>query len=314
MPVPSPATRLRVTDNEQGMRLDHFLVRRYPDQSRSGLGKCIRSGQVRVNSSLVKPGYRLHADDLVQVTLPETGESRLVAEPVDFTVLHEDDSLLIISKPPGTVVHPAAGHAAGTLANGLLLRYGNLPGAELQRPGIVHRLDKDTSGIMVVARTEPVLRELGRMFKEREVHKTYLALLLRTPAKSCGRLVAPIGRHPVNRKKMAIRTREGRYAATNWQVVEQFANNICLARIGIETGRTHQIRVHMASMGAPVLGDRLYGGGLGQNDAIRVDRQMLHSWTIGFVHPGTGRECSYTAPLWPDMQQLLDRLRSEHGR
>ena len=295
------------------MRLDHFLVRRHPDQSRSGLGKWIRRGRIRVNRAVVKPGYRLHAGDTVSLDLPEPEESSLVAAPVEFTVLHEDEFLLIIAKPPGIVVHPAAGHAEDTLANGLLYRYGNLPGTSLQRPGIVHRLDMDTSGVMVVARTETIQRQLARMFKEREIEKSYLALLLRTPADSAGRVVAPIGRHPVKRKKMAVRPGSGRYAATNWQVVERFANGMCLAEIGIETGRTHQIRVHMASIGAPVVGDRLYGGALNVNSPLAAGRQMLHSSTIAFVHPGTGRACSFTAPLWPDMEQLLTRLRRDHG-
>jgi 23S rRNA pseudouridine1911/1915/1917 synthase len=309
---PSPDEEFRITPDEQGMRLDHYLVRRLPDQSRSGLGKSIRSGHIRVNNGVVKPGYRLHGGDAVQVRLPEVRESRLAAEPVDFTVLHEDEFLLVISKPPGIVVHPAAGHAHGTLANGLLYRYGNLPGIELQRPGIVHRLDMDTSGIMVVARTAEIQRSLARMFKDREVRKRYLALLLRRPAELTGRITAPIGRHPVNRKKMAVRTVSGRYAATSWEIMEQYANGMCLADVAIETGRTHQIRVHMASLGAPVVGDRLYGGGLDRESPLVAERQMLHSSSIAFIHPGTEKKCSFTAPLWPDMARLIEELRREY--
>jgi len=291
------------------MRLDHFLVRLLPDQSRSALGRVIRAGHILVNNSQVKPGYRLKSGDDIWVALPAPEESRLVAEPIDFAVLYEDESLLVISKPPGLVVHPAAGHASGTLVNGLLHKFGDLPGLDNNRPGIVHRLDKDTSGIMLVARTEKVQRLLSEAFKNRQVHKTYHALLLRRPPDMKGRVVAPIGRHPVNRKKMAIRNSSGRYAATSWHVLESFANGLCFTEIIIETGRTHQIRVHMSSLGAPVAGDVLYGGRVGNNAGVQVDRQLLHASTISFVHPETGRQHTITAPLWPDMAGVLEQLR-----
>jgi len=294
------------------MRLDHYLVRHIPDQSRSGLGKSIRSGHILVNNNQVKPGYRLKIGDDIRVELSSPVESGLVARDIDFDVLFEDESLLVISKPPGLVVHPAAGHTVDTLANGLVYRYGELPGLEENRPGIVHRLDKDTSGIMLVARTKEVQRLLSEAFKNRKVHKVYHALLLRRPQKLEGRIVAPIGRHPVHRKKMAIRTATGRYAVSRWQVLETFSNGMCLAEITIETGRTHQIRVHMSSMAAPVAGDTLYGGTMNaKTDVFSVRRQLLHASTISFVHPATGVEMLFTAPLWRDMEQVLDKLRKE---
>jgi 23S rRNA pseudouridine1911/1915/1917 synthase len=298
----------RVDDNEQGIRLDHFLVNHLPDRSRSGLGKSIRSGHILVNSQTVKPGYRLRAGDVLRVSFPPPQTGRLLPEPVPFDVLHQDDHLIVISKPPGVVVHPAAGHDRGTLVNGLLHRFGALPGTDQFRPGIVHRLDKDTSGIMIVARTETVLRQLSDMFKNREISKRYHALLLRHPKEREGRIVAPIGRHVVNRKKMAVQSTSGRYAATCWQVVQSFNNGMCLAQIAIETGRTHQIRVHMASLGAPVAGDRLYGGRVHAELSLPIRRQMLHSSSLDFIHPATGQKCSFTAPVWPDMQEVLNRL------
>ncbi len=296
------------------MRLDHFLVRHITDQSRSGLGRYIRSGHIRVNDTCVKPGCRLQSGDEILVELPQTVESQIAAQPVDFTVLHEDESLLVISKPPGLVVHPAAGHADATLVNGLLYRYGDLPGLEKNRPGIVHRLDKDTSGVMLVARTEKVQRQLAEDFKNREVHKVYHALLLRCPQEMDGRIVAPIGRHPVNRKKMTIRRATGRYAASRWHILETFTNGMCFAEIIIETGRTHQIRVHMSSLGAPVAGDLLYGGRMTDHAVVKVDRQLLHASSISFVHPQTGLECVFTAPLWQDMEQVLQCLRRDYSR
>jgi 23S rRNA pseudouridine1911/1915/1917 synthase len=293
------------------MRLDHFLVRQITGTSRSSLGKYIRKGLVRVNGGQVKPGYRIQAGDEVHVTPPKPVSSVCRGQPVDFDVLFEDEYLAVISKPPGLVVHPAAGHADHTLVNGLLYRYGHLPGSDTNRPGIVHRLDKDTSGIMLIARTEDVQRSLASDFKNRLVHKTYHALLLRCPVEATGRIVAPVGRHPVNRKKMAVRQSGGRYAASRWQILERFTNNMCFAEIIIETGRTHQIRVHMASLGAPVAGDVLYGGQPAAGGDIYADRQLLHASTLSFVHPVTRQECVFTAPLQKDMEQVLGQLRKD---
>ena len=293
------------------MRLDHYLALHFPDYSRSSLGKHIRSSHILVNDKTVKPGYRLQNNDLVAVDFPSLHqENEIQAQPVDFEVLHEDQSLLVINKPPGLVVHPAAGHTDQTLVNGLLHRYADMATLEGDRPGIVHRLDKDTSGIMLVARTKKVQALLSAAFKERKVRKTYHALLLRVPADLNGRIVAPIGRHPVRRKKMTIRE-DGRYAATVWNILETFSNSLCFAEIGIETGRTHQIRVHMSSLNAPVAGDTLYGGKLDKKLNLVATRQLLHASTLSFIHPVTGRECKFTAPLWPDMNEVLAQLQEQ---
>jgi 23S rRNA pseudouridine1911/1915/1917 synthase len=307
------AARLfRVTPQDVGRRLDHYLVRCQPEQSRSSLDRLIRSGAVLVNGGAVKPGCKLRAGDSVAVTLPvpdaPTAEGKIEPQPVDFHIIHEDEHLAVISKPPGLVVHPAAGHADGTLVNGLLHRYSELEILDGERPGLVHRLDKDTSGIMLAARTEAMHRLLSAAFKERQIRKTYHALLVRSPAADAGRIDAPIGRHPVNRQKMAVRQRDGRPAVTNWRILERFRNGCCFAEIAIETGRTHQIRVHLSSIGAPVLGDSLYGG---KSQTVQAERQLLHASELAFMHPADGHACRFTASLWPDMQAVLDLLREQ---
>ena len=300
---------LPVPPEEVRQRLDHFLLARFAEHSRSALHRLIDSGGVLVSGRVVKAGYRMRPDDLVTVTFPPPQPSQLVPEPIDFSVLFEDAHLLVVNKPPGLVVHPAHGHGSGTLVHGLLHHCRDLPAAEAGRPGIVHRLDKDTSGVLLVAKNEQALRALMADFKERKIHKVYHAVLLRTPNDPVGRVVAPIGRHPVHRQKMAIRPDQGRYAATSWRIQERFVNGWCLVEIEIETGRTHQIRVHMASVNAPVAGDTLYGGTPGRAVPIRPERQMLHASTIRFTHPVLGRDITCTAPLSPDMLQVLDRLR-----
>jgi 23S rRNA pseudouridine1911/1915/1917 synthase len=306
------AARLfRVTTQDVGLRLDHYLVRCLPEQSRSSLDRLIRSGAVLVNRGAVKPGCKLRVGDSVTVTLPDApaaAEGRIEPQPVAFHIIHEDEHLAVISKPPGLVVHPAAGHADGTLVNGLLHRYGELDLLDGERPGLVHRLDKDTSGIMLAARTEAMHRLLSAAFKERQIRKTYHALLVRSPAADTGRIDAPIGRHPVNRQKMAVRQRDGRHAITHWRILERFRNGCCFAEIAIETGRTHQIRVHLSSIGAPVLGDSLYGG---KSQTVQAERQLLHASELAFIHPADGHACRFTAPLWPDMQAVLNLLREQ---
>lgn len=313
---PSPIDRQSayvVPSDEAGQRLDHFLARRIPDQSRSSLLKLIDAGQILVDNQQVKAGYRLRDNNSISVIFPPPQSSSLLPEYIDFPVLFEDDHLLVISKPPGLVVHPASGHHYGTLVHGLLFRCENLPMGDEGRPGIVHRLDKETSGVMLVAKTELALRTLMADFKNRKIQKTYHALLLRCPRERDGRIVMPVGRHPVDRKKMAIRPAHGRYAATSWHVTESFSNGWCLAEIGIETGRTHQIRVHMASVKSPVVGDQLYGGSVGKGGRVQPSRQMLHASTLCFNHPCTGQECCFTAPLWGDMLETLDILREKNS-
>ncbi len=302
--------QITVLDQDGGQRLDQFLARNLSDLSRSAFGKLIRRGRVCVDGRSVKAGYRVRAGNRVEVSIPSPEPISLVPQRIDFPIQYEDDYLLVLSKPPGLVVHPACGHTDYTLVHGLLYHYKNLPEREKQRPGIVHRLDKDTSGIILVAKTEAVLRKLSDDFKKRRISKTYHALLLRSPVETHGRIVASICRHPVHRKKMAVCSSGGRYAATRWQVLEHFSRGLSFVEIYPETGRTHQIRVHMASLKCPVAGDRIYGGSLPARMKMEVTRQLLHASTLEFKHPHSGRKMKLTAPLWPDMQNIIDQLRA----
>lgn len=303
--------RHTIETNEAGQRLDHVLTHRYPQLSRSFLSALINSGHILVEGRQVKAAYKVRARDSLTVDFPPPPPSTLQPEPIDFPILFEDEYLLVLSKPPGLVVHPGSGQHSGTLVHGLLHRYLSLPAVDADRPGIVHRLDKETSGVMLVAKTNQALRTLMAAFKNREIKKTYHALLSRCPRDRQGRVAAPIARHPVHRKKMAIDEQRGRYAATGWQIVEEFANGWCLAEVVIETGRTHQIRVHMASLQAAVVGDSLYGGAGRQNTLLpQPQRQMLHASTLQFAHPYSGEQLCYTAPLWQDIQALLATLRN----
>ena len=272
----------------------------------------IRTGNVLVNNSVVKAGYRIRDKDEIILRFPRPEPTDLVAQPIDFDILFEDEEVLVIDKPAGLVVHPADGHHSDTLVNGLLYRYKSLPGKETGRPGIVHRLDKDTSGVMVVAKTKKALTALSESFKKRTVAKTYHAILLRNPGKLQGTLTAAIGRHPVNRKKMAVRSNAGRYAVTHWKVLTNWPG-FSFVEVGLETGRTHQIRVHMASLGAPVAGDELYGGRIRDGFDPPVKRQLLHASTLCFPHPVSEQNMQFTAPLPEDMRRVIHQLEKRYN-
>jgi 23S rRNA pseudouridine1911/1915/1917 synthase len=291
---------------QAGSRLDHFLVRVIPDVSRSVLTESIRDGLITVDGQSRKSSYCLKAGESVAGSLRVQPAMGLLPEKISFVVLFEDAYLLVLSKPPGLVVHPGSGNRAGTLVNGLLYHCRTIAnvGDDVIRPGIVHRLDKDTSGLMVVAKEDRVHRKFVEAFKSRTVEKQYLALLHGILQQKTGRIMAPIGRHPVHRQKMTIRE-DGRFAATSWQVLREFAAGFSLVRLQIETGRTHQIRVHMASLGHSVAGDILYGGGRGK---MKFPRQMLHAAQLCFNHPVTGERLVFSAPLWDDFSLIIDQL------
>ncbi|MBA3005363.1 MAG: RluA family pseudouridine synthase [Proteobacteria bacterium] len=298
-----------VKSEQAGCRLDHFLVRAVPETSRSVLTESVRLGLIKVDNLQRKSSYCLKAGECIAGSLFVTPVMDLLPEEIPFDVLFEDSYLLILSKPPGLVVHPGSGNFSGTLVNGLLYHCKAIAGVggDVVRPGIVHRLDKDTSGLMVVAKEEVTHRKLVDAFKARIIEKQYLALVHGILKKKAGRIVASIGRHPVHRQKMAIRE-DGRYAATNWQVLQEFSSGLSLVRLQIETGRTHQIRVHMASMGHPVAGDMVYSSGHGKR---KFPRQLLHSSHLRFVHPVTGEKLFFSAPLWPDFSLIVDQLADE---
>ncbi len=288
------------------LRLDQYLVLQFADYSRSQLGQAVKTEHILVNGTVVKPGYRLKAGDRVEGTLElDSQDITIAAQEIDFDILREDPDFLVIAKPPGLVVHPGSGNHDETLVNGLLFRYRELSGVgDGCRPGIVHRLDKDTSGVMVVARTKHAHAALVDQFKKRRVEKIYLALVRGVVPEPSGRIVAPIGRHPVNRQKMAIRPETGRYAVSNWKRRAVYRTHT-LVEVHIETGRTHQIRVHMAHLGFPVAGDKTYGRG---SEDIHPPRQMLHSWKLHFSHPRTGEPVAVVANPWHDFSAVIKEL------
>lgn len=303
---------LVVAPSAQGQRLDQFLATRIPSETRSRLTALIKQGLVLVDDTSRKGAFRLRGNETVRVVVPDAKPIALDAEQVDFVILHEDDDLLVLSKPPGLVVHPAAGHFHGTLVHGLLFHCRNLSGISgVERPGIVHRLDKDTSGIMVVAKNDPAHRALVVQFKERLMTKIYHALVHGCFQEQRGRVELPVGRHPIDRKKMAVREYDGRFAATSWQVLEEFGRRVSFVELRPETGRTHQLRVHMAHLGHPLLGDTVYGGRKKDPGGLMATRHLLHASTLVFQHPKTSERLEFTAPLWPDIQEALRFLRTE---
>lgn len=288
-------------------RLDAFLAAAVPGVSRSLWKLLIEEGRVTVNGGCCKPNRRLGPSDVVCWTLPSVAPAVPQPEAIPLEILHEDDAVLVLIKPAGLVVHPAAGNMTGTLVNALL--HHDPAFQQVERAGIVHRLDKDTSGVMVTAKTEPARLELQRQFKARETEKAYLAIVRGHPP-AAGRIETAIGRHPVHRKKMAAVKEGGRMAITDFSVLEQYAEAALLS-VRIETGRTHQIRVHMAHLGYPVVGDAVYGKIRGGAASFNPERQMLHAAKLIFTHPDTGKRLSFTAPLPDDMRRFAERLRRD---
>ena len=289
-----------VEDNE-GVRLDNYLVN-YLDISRSKIQKLIKEEKVTVNGKFVSSSYSVKMGDSINVDDSFTYEEDIIPEDIPLDIIYEDDDLLIINKESGMVVHPAAGHYHGTLVNALLYKYPLNSGDKL-RPGIVHRLDKDTSGLMVVAKNEWVHEKLSEMISKKEVERKYLAIVSGVIKNDSGTIDAPIGRDSHNRQKMAI-NENGKESITHFKVLERFHNNT-LIECKLDTGRTHQIRVHMAYIGFPVLNDPLYGRGKSNEFG-----QMLHSYSIKFNHPRTGKELSFTVDVPREFQEELDKLRN----
>lgn len=301
--------KIPVDNTIKNTRLDVFLAQKLPELSRSFLQKLIKNGSVKLNDQLiVSAKFPLPANGNIYIELPEPRQLEVLsAEEFAFDLLYEDDFMAIINKPPGVVVHPAPGNPDGTVANAILSRYPELRAAELPddcRPGIVHRLDKDTSGCLVIARTPEAQAKLCQSFAERETGKVYLALTAGIPAQKSNRIENLIGRHPVNRQKMAVVEKNGKLAISEYEVIkESQIGNVptALVKIKIFTGRTHQIRVHLASLGAPVLGDELYGG---SRRVENVPRQMLHAWRLKVPHPHTGEIIKAEAPMPEDFMQI----------
>lgn len=306
-----------VTKKNHGQRLDQFLAQYGPeivgDFSRGMFQDLIARQLVLVDGAARKSNYRVRTLDIVTIFVPPPQPSELIPEPIDFEIIHEDEHILVLCKPPGLVVHPACGNLTGTLVHGLLHHCTDLSGINGQvRPGIVHRLDKDTSGVMVVAKNDLAHHCLADQFKNKTARKTYHAILDGVPSEVCGRICSPIGRHPVHRKKMAVLP-QGREAITNWKLLTGFGRFFSLVELDIETGRTHQIRVHMASIGVPVAGDQVYGKKNDRCQALGIKRQCLHASSLSFVHPATKERVIFATDLPVDMEVILERLREGVG-
>jgi 23S rRNA pseudouridine1911/1915/1917 synthase len=309
---------LSLTVADVGERLDRYLTRQLPTHSRAYLQHLIAEQQVRVNGRTTRAGYRLRDGDRISVSLPPPKPSAIFPQPIPLDVLYEDAYLLVVNKAAGMVVHPGPGNASGTLVNALLAHCRHLSGiGGIERPGIVHRLDKDTSGSIVVAKDDATHRGLVRLFAERRVKKLYLAVARGNIRHAEGVIDATVGRHPVHRQKMSTHTRVGRQAVTEFRVLERFGS-YTLVELQPRTGRTHQIRVHMAAMGHPLLGDPTYGrpqkalqGTPLAHQLSWFGRQALHAWVVGLVHPATGEWLECRAPLPVDLEQLLAILRRE---
>jgi 23S rRNA pseudouridine1911/1915/1917 synthase len=307
---------VRIPEHLDGLRLDQALAELVPDYSRSRLQQWIRDGQVMLDNRASRVRERVRSGDMVRIDAEiAAGDRSFAAQPIDLDLIYEDDHLLVVNKPPGLVVHPAAGNPDGTLLNALLHHDPGL--AALPRAGIVHRLDKDTSGLMVVARTLVAHNRLVEAMQARRIRREYLAVV-NGVLSAGGRIEAPIGRHPVDRKRMAVVT-GAREAVTHYRVVERFRAHT-LVRVRLETGRTHQIRVHMAYLRCPVTGDPVYGGrprlprsaGDQLTRALQgFRRQALHAQRLALIHPASGETMAWEAPLPADLQRLLEALRSD---
>ncbi|MHB8827961.1 MAG: RluA family pseudouridine synthase [Syntrophales bacterium] len=310
-----------VSPEEEGVRLDLLLAGKGLGITRTRIAKLIAEGRVLVSGRPCRAGQKMKAGAEVWMEFPEASPyAAALPEDIPLIVVYEDASLIVIDKPAGMVVHPAAGHWEGTLVNALLFHCRDLSGiGGVLRPGIVHRLDKDTSGLMVAAKSDEAHLGLAGQFKRHEVKKTYQAVVYGLPAAEAGRIEAAVGRHPSDRKKMSTKSKRGRSAITVWRIREHYGE-AALLDVDIETGRTHQIRVHLADLGYPVVGDPLYGKP-GRSNAVKdavvrrlmkhFPRQALHAWRLSFCHPATGEKMEFFSPLPEDMEELCVFLRKQ---
>lgn len=298
---------MRLTADQNGERLDAFLSRQGDNLSRSAAQKLIEAGAVRLNGRLPKKNDRLNLGDTVEYTIPEPKEVDITPKDIPLEIVYEDEDVAVINKPKGLVVHPAAGHQDDTLVNGLLYAMGDsLSGINGElRPGIVHRIDKDTSGLLAIAKNDLAHTVLASQLKDHSMARTYEAIVCGSFREDRGTVDAPIGRHPTDRKKMCVTQRNSKAAVTHWEVVERFRGYTHI-RCRLETGRTHQIRVHMAYIGHPILGDMVYGH---KKPELGQSSQCLHAGALCFRHPRDGRPILVFAPLPDYFQQVLEKLR-----
>jgi 23S rRNA pseudouridine1911/1915/1917 synthase len=296
-----------VGPEEAGERIDKFVTESLETEtSRTQVQQWIKDGCVTVNGAAVKPNYKLAEGDAVFVRVPEPVEAEIKPEPMPLDIVYEDSDVIVINKPRGLVVHPAPGHYAGTLVNGLLHHCKDLSGINgVLRPGIVHRIDKDTSGLLMAAKNDNAHNGLAEQLKAHTVNRKYIALVHGNIAHDHGTIDAPIGRDPKDRKLYTVTEKNSKHAVTHFVVVERFGD-YTLTELKLETGRTHQIRVHMKFIGHPLVGDPMYG----RSKGLTMDGQALHAAVLGFVHPRTGEYLEFHAPIPDDMNELLHLLRT----
>lgn len=299
--------RYDVTTEYVGMRLDRFLTEMDSEHTRSFLQKVITDGGVLVNDKPAKANYKLRLDDVVELDIPEPVELEVLPEDIPLDILYEDADVLIVNKPKGMVVHPAPGHTVGTLVNAVLYHCKDeLSGINgVIRPGIVHRIDMNTTGSLIVCKNDKAHQDIADQIKVHSIHRVYRGIVIGRVRDDEGVIHAPIGRHPIDRKKMAINEKNGKDAITHYKVLQRFERYTYMEFV-LETGRTHQIRVHMASIGHPLLGDEVYGPA---KCPYQLQGQTLHAMTIGFQHPSTGEYVEFSAPLPEYFQHLLEILR-----
>lgn len=296
-----------IDEENTGKRLDLFISENEVDMSRSFVQGIIEKQQVKVNNQIKKSNYKLRVKDEVQVEVAEPVELQVEAEDIPLDIVYEDSDVVVINKPQDMVVHPAPGNYTGTLVNGLLHHCKDLSGINgVIRPGIVHRIDKDTSGILVVAKNDKAHNSLAAQLKDHSMKRTYYAIVEGIVKEDEGTVITNIGRHPVERIKMAV-VKDGKEAITNYKVIERFKSNT-LVECRLETGRTHQIRVHMAHLHHPLIGDQVYGY---KKQRFKLQGQALHAKNLGFIHPTTGKYMEFDSQLPEYFQEILDKLRKE---
>ncbi len=299
--------RFTVTKEQEGMRIDRYLAEVCEGLSRSYLQKILKHGGVLMAELPVKASYKVQAEDEILVEIPDAAEPDIAPRAMDLDILYEDEDVILINKPKGMVVHPAAGHVDDTLVNGLLAHcQGQLSGINgVMRPGIVHRIDRDTTGVLVVCKNDMAHQNLAEQLKEHSINRIYRAIVCGVIKEDEGTVDAPIGRHPTERKKMSINEKNGRPAVTHYRVLQRFSRYTYI-ECRLETGRTHQIRVHMASLHHPLLGDTVYGPA--KCPVAHLQGQTLHAGVLGFVHPRSGQYMEFEAPLPAYFQELLEKL------
>ena len=305
----SVITNFEVTYEYENERLDKFLAAIFPERSRTYFSKLIKEGHVTMDQKVLKANYRLHTDDLITVETPPAEQVAILPENIPLDILYDDDALLVVNKPKGMVVHPSAGHYSGTLVNAVMYHCRDeLSGINgVIRPGIVHRIDKDTTGSLIVCKTDAAHLHIAEQIKNHSCNRRYRGIVIGNLAEDTGTVTGAIGRDPKDRKKMAINEKNGKPAVTHYQVLERFGNYTYM-EFALETGRTHQIRVHMASIGHPLLGDEVYGG-RHVSGKWHLQGQTLHAMHLGFIHPVTGEFLEINAELPEYFEKILAELR-----